>query len=199
MSGKVCLLARVTDARTMRSVLLTQVSAPLPVRCGRNRFAVFGAQMRFSLRDGQFPLLTTKRVFWRGVAEVCMCVCLCTCVCVCVCMYVCCVFLFACVCVCVCVCVCAGVCVCMCLSFRLPQEPVWCESGCTNAKKKMKRSRTGRGRGAFPGVVCTCVCVVCMSVCACGCAGGGGGLRSLSANRAHLYGYCRLDRSWGGS
>ena len=24
--------------------------------------------MRFSLRD-QFPLLTTKRVFWRGVAE----------------------------------------------------------------------------------------------------------------------------------
>jgi len=26
-------------------------------------------QMRYSLRDGQFPLLTTKRVFWRGVAE----------------------------------------------------------------------------------------------------------------------------------
>ena len=25
--------------------------------------------MRFSLRDGIFPLLTTKRVFWRGVAE----------------------------------------------------------------------------------------------------------------------------------
>ena len=25
--------------------------------------------MRFSLRDGIFPLLTTKKVFWRGVAE----------------------------------------------------------------------------------------------------------------------------------
>ena len=25
--------------------------------------------MRYSCRDGQFPLLTTKRVFWRGVAE----------------------------------------------------------------------------------------------------------------------------------
>ena len=25
--------------------------------------------MRFSLRDGVFPLLTTKRVFWRGLAE----------------------------------------------------------------------------------------------------------------------------------
>ena len=25
--------------------------------------------MRFSLRDGVFPLLTTKRVFWRGMAE----------------------------------------------------------------------------------------------------------------------------------
>lgn len=29
---------------------------------------MFGCQMRFNLRD-QFPLLTTKRVFWRGVAE----------------------------------------------------------------------------------------------------------------------------------
>ena len=25
--------------------------------------------MRFSLRDGTLPLLTTKRTFWRGVAE----------------------------------------------------------------------------------------------------------------------------------
>lgn len=32
-------------------------------------FAVFGRTMRFSLRDSVFPLLTTKRVFWRGVAE----------------------------------------------------------------------------------------------------------------------------------
>jgi len=29
----------------------------------------FGAQMRFSLRDETFPLLTTKKVFWRGVVE----------------------------------------------------------------------------------------------------------------------------------
>ena len=37
-------------------------------RTGVGTRSVFGAQMRFSLRD-QFPLLTTKRVFWRGVAE----------------------------------------------------------------------------------------------------------------------------------
>lgn len=35
---------------------------------GTGTLAVFGAQMRFSLRES-FPLLTTKRVFWRGVAE----------------------------------------------------------------------------------------------------------------------------------
>eukprot|EP00051_Salpingoeca_urceolata_P031594 m.12168 g.12168 ORF g.12168 m.12168 type:complete len:320 (+) comp4193_c0_seq1:192-1151(+) len=38
-------------------------------RTGTGTMSKFGAQMRFSLRDGQFPLLTTKRVFWRGVAE----------------------------------------------------------------------------------------------------------------------------------
>lgn len=38
-------------------------------RTGVGTVAVFGAQMRFDLRNGQFPLLTTKRVFWRGVAE----------------------------------------------------------------------------------------------------------------------------------
>jgi len=38
-------------------------------RTGTGTVSVFGAQMRFSLRDGAFPLLTTKRVFWRGVAE----------------------------------------------------------------------------------------------------------------------------------
>lgn len=31
--------------------------------------SIFGAQMRFSLRNNIFPLLTTKRVFWRGVVE----------------------------------------------------------------------------------------------------------------------------------
>lgn len=31
--------------------------------------AIFGTQMRFSLANNQFPLLTTKRVFFRGVLE----------------------------------------------------------------------------------------------------------------------------------
>jgi len=38
-------------------------------RTGTGTLAKFGGQMRFSLRDNVFPLLTTKRVFWRGVAE----------------------------------------------------------------------------------------------------------------------------------
>ncbi|KAG0726445.1 Thymidylate synthase [Chionoecetes opilio] len=38
-------------------------------RTGTGTLSLFGAQMRFSLRDDVFPLLTTKRVFWRGVAE----------------------------------------------------------------------------------------------------------------------------------
>ncbi|KAL3842324.1 hypothetical protein ACJMK2_020353 [Sinanodonta woodiana] len=37
-------------------------------RTGVDTLSIFGMQMRFSLRD-EFPLLTTKRVFWRGVAE----------------------------------------------------------------------------------------------------------------------------------
>lgn len=31
--------------------------------------SVFGTQMRFSLADGVIPVLTTKKVFWRGVVE----------------------------------------------------------------------------------------------------------------------------------
>lgn len=37
-------------------------------RTGVGTISIFGTQMRFNLRD-QFPLLTTKRVFWRAVAE----------------------------------------------------------------------------------------------------------------------------------
>jgi dihydrofolate reductase / thymidylate synthase len=38
-------------------------------RTGTGTLSKFGAQMRFSLRDDTLPLLTTKRTFWRGVAE----------------------------------------------------------------------------------------------------------------------------------
>ncbi|CAH0480505.1 unnamed protein product [Peronospora belbahrii] len=48
--------------------ILTQ-GAKRDDRTGTGTLSVFGAQMRFSLRSNVFPLLTTKRVFWRGVAE----------------------------------------------------------------------------------------------------------------------------------
>lgn len=38
-------------------------------RTGTGTLSKFGVQMRFDLRDGKLPLLTTKRVFWRGVAQ----------------------------------------------------------------------------------------------------------------------------------
>ncbi|XP_054016074.1 thymidylate synthase [Hylaeus anthracinus] len=38
-------------------------------RTGVGTLSLFGTQMRFSLRDNTFPLITTKRVFWRGVVE----------------------------------------------------------------------------------------------------------------------------------
>ncbi|NXH15372.1 TYSY synthase, partial [Bucco capensis] len=37
-------------------------------RTGIGTISVFGMQARYSLRD-QFPLLTTKKVFWKGVLE----------------------------------------------------------------------------------------------------------------------------------
>merc|ERR1719317_852648 len=38
-------------------------------RTGTGTLSRFGRTMRFSLRDNVFPLLTTKKVFWRGLAE----------------------------------------------------------------------------------------------------------------------------------
>ncbi|XP_053661456.1 thymidylate synthase [Anopheles marshallii] len=38
-------------------------------RTGVGTLSIFGSQMRFSLRDGVIPLLTTKKVFFRGIAE----------------------------------------------------------------------------------------------------------------------------------
>jgi len=38
-------------------------------RTGTGTLSVFGRQMRFNLRNNILPLLTTKRVFWRGVVE----------------------------------------------------------------------------------------------------------------------------------
>ena len=38
-------------------------------RTGTGTFSLFGKIMKFSLRDNQIPLLTTKRVFWRGIVE----------------------------------------------------------------------------------------------------------------------------------
>ncbi|GAU98123.1 hypothetical protein RvY_09306 [Ramazzottius varieornatus] len=38
-------------------------------RTGVGTMSVFGMQSRYSLEEGVFPLLTTKRVYWRGVVE----------------------------------------------------------------------------------------------------------------------------------
>lgn len=38
-------------------------------RTGTGVYSLFGAQMRFSLRKDTFPLLTTKKTFYRGIAE----------------------------------------------------------------------------------------------------------------------------------
>ncbi len=38
-------------------------------RTGTGVYSVFGERLKFSLRDGIIPLLTTKRVYWKGVVE----------------------------------------------------------------------------------------------------------------------------------
>lgn len=38
-------------------------------RTGVGTLSIFGAQMRFNLSNDIIPLLTTKRVFWRGIVE----------------------------------------------------------------------------------------------------------------------------------
>ena len=38
-------------------------------RTGTGTISKFGIQMRFNLENNNFPLLTTKRVFWKGVVE----------------------------------------------------------------------------------------------------------------------------------
>jgi thymidylate synthase len=38
-------------------------------RTGVGTLSVFGRTMRFDLRNNSFPLLTTKKVFWKGVAK----------------------------------------------------------------------------------------------------------------------------------
>lgn len=40
-----------------------------PDRTGTGTISLFGPQMTFSLRNSTMPLLTTKRVFWRGIVE----------------------------------------------------------------------------------------------------------------------------------
>lgn len=40
-----------------------------PDRTGVGTIGFFGAQMRFSLENNSFPLLTTKRTFYRGIVE----------------------------------------------------------------------------------------------------------------------------------
>jgi thymidylate synthase len=40
-----------------------------PDRTGVGTLSVFGRTMRFELRNNSFPLLTTKKVFWKGIAN----------------------------------------------------------------------------------------------------------------------------------
>ncbi|CAJ0930321.1 unnamed protein product, partial [Mesorhabditis belari] len=48
---------------------ILQKNAARTDRTGTGTISIFGLQSRYSLRNGSIPLLTTKRVFWRGIVE----------------------------------------------------------------------------------------------------------------------------------
>jgi dihydrofolate reductase/thymidylate synthase len=48
---------------------ILRFGVPSPDRTGTGTLSQFGAQLRFTLRDGVLPLLTTKQTFFRGVME----------------------------------------------------------------------------------------------------------------------------------
>jgi len=52
---------------SIRDIIVSGI--PRGDRTGTGTISKFGMTSRWSLRDNIFPLLTTKRVFWRGVAE----------------------------------------------------------------------------------------------------------------------------------
>ena len=52
---------------TIRNILKT--GARKDDRTGTGTLSIFGTQSRYSLRGKTMPLLTTKRVFWKGVLE----------------------------------------------------------------------------------------------------------------------------------
>ena len=47
---------------------IIETGEPRQERTGTGTLACFGTTMRFNLRNG-FPLLTTRKLFWRGIAE----------------------------------------------------------------------------------------------------------------------------------
>ncbi|KAF0977510.1 hypothetical protein FDP41_003502 [Naegleria fowleri] len=53
----------------LRDLIVYSGSSIRSERTGVGTISKFGYQLRFSLRNHTFPLLTTKRVFWKGVAK----------------------------------------------------------------------------------------------------------------------------------
>jgi dihydrofolate reductase/thymidylate synthase len=65
----VCMLSYCITNGICILLILHSIQIQRGDRTGTGTLSKFGTQMRFSLRDGTLPLLTTKRTFWRGVAE----------------------------------------------------------------------------------------------------------------------------------